>query len=72
MSRDGRALIDTGLLLGVLLSLAVGHWGGLPVVIRRGAVLVSLGAATAVGLAAGVLPALKAAHSTPIDALRSE
>jgi putative ABC transport system permease protein len=61
-----------GVVLGVALSLAIAEWGGLPVAIGAGGLLLSLGAAAAAGVCAGVLPALKAAGLTPIDALRAE
>ena len=61
-----------GVGLGVALALSIGKWGGLPVAINTGGLLLSLGAAAAAGIGAGVLPALKAAHLPPIDALRSE
>ena len=61
-----------GLVLGVLLSLALARWGGLAVAIGPTALLLSLGAAAAAGLAAGVLPALRAARLPPIEALRSQ
>jgi putative ABC transport system permease protein len=58
--------------LGVALALAVAEWGGLPVAIDTGGLLLALAAAGAAGVGAGVLPALKAARLAPIDALRSE
>lgn len=61
-----------GVVLGVALSLAIAEWGGLPISIGAGGLLLSLGAAAAAGVGAGVLPALKAAGLTPIDALRAE
>ena len=55
-----------------LLNQGISEWGGLPVSIGLGGVLLSLVAAAAAGVGAGVLPALKAAGLTPIDALRAE
>ena len=61
-----------GVGLGIALALSIAEWGGLPVAINTAGLLLSLAAAGAAGVGAGVLPALKAARLPPIDALRSE
>lgn len=64
---------DTPLtVVGVLLSLAIGQLGDLPIRIDLGGVLLADGAAAAVGIFFGLYPALKASRLSPIDALRAE
>ena len=61
-----------GLALSALASRIIGRIAGLPTGLTPGAVLLALAFSLAVGAVFGVLPALRAAHLTPADALRSE
>lgn len=62
-----------GLLLGVGLSQGVGRlWMGYNVPFSAWPVVLSVSVAVIVGLASGVVPALKAAKLNPIDSLRHE
>ena len=62
-----------GLLLGVLLSQGVGRFIlGYDVPFSIWPVILSMGVAVVVGLASGVMPAIKAAKLNPIDSLRYE
>jgi len=63
-------VIGTG--CGLVFAWATALWGGIPVVIRLEAVLLGLGASAITGVAAGILPALRAASLAPIAALRSD
>jgi putative ABC transport system permease protein len=67
-------------LAGGLLGLAVGYLGarllpgaiGQPVTVQPVVAVVALAISVAIGIAAGVYPAARAARLAPIDALRSE
>jgi len=61
-----------GILLGVFISMMVGHFGGWPVVITPTSILLSFAFSSAVGIFFGWYPARKAANLNPIDALRYE
>lgn len=61
-----------GLVVGVLLSLAIGQLGDLPIHIGLIGVLLAESAAAAVGVFFGLYPALKASRLSPMDALRAE
>jgi putative ABC transport system permease protein len=62
-----------GLLLGVLLALLLGATiPALPVAIAPGYALLAQVIAISIGLASGVLPAIRAAGLQPVDALRAE
>jgi len=61
-----------GIVLGILISLVVGRFGGWPVVITGTSIAISFAFSSAVGIFFGWYPANKAANLNPIDALRYE
>ncbi len=61
-----------GLGLGVLFSNLVGLFAGWPIIITTNSVIFAFGSATFIGIIFGYLPARKAAHMRPIEALRYE
>ncbi|HCH00175.1 MAG TPA: multidrug ABC transporter substrate-binding protein [Actinobacteria bacterium] len=61
-----------GIALGVLLSFGVGKLMGLPFYVSTSSILLSMGVSGGVGIVFGSYPARKAAHLSPIDALRYE
>jgi len=62
----------TGILLGIMISMLVGKFGGWPVVITGSSILLSFAFSSAVGIFFGWYPARKASNLNPIDALRYE
>ena len=61
-----------GILLGILISNAVSHFGGWPVSITLSSIVLSSTFSAAIGVFFGWYPARKAAALNPIDALRYE
>jgi putative ABC transport system permease protein len=61
-----------GVAAGVGAALILPHFIGNPVVISVPWILIAIVVAVAIGLGFGVYPASRAAHLSPIDALRSE
>lgn len=61
---------SVGVPAGALLSALIAHLAGWPVAVSVWAVGLSLALATAVGLACGIYPALRASKVDPVDALR--
>jgi len=73
---ESAVLASVGGLLGVILAYGVVALGrsttDIPMQTPLGAVLVSLGVSTGVGLFFGIYPAMKAAQLDPIEALRAD
>jgi putative ABC transport system permease protein len=61
-----------GVAAGVGAALILPHFIGNPVAISIPWILIAIAVAVAIGLGFGVYPASRAAHLSPIDALRSE
>lgn len=61
-----------GILIGAAVSAVLLYWMGLPIEISRWAVAAALASSGAVGLTAGVYPAMQASKADPIKALRHE
>ena len=61
-----------GVLLGFALSLGISSYAGWPTAVSVRAVLLALVLAAATGIGFGLYPAIQAARSSPVEALRRE
>ena len=61
-----------GLALGVGISNLVGIFAGWPITVTLSSIIFAFGSSTVIGILFGYLPARKAAHMRPIEALRYE
>ncbi|MFQ5738878.1 MAG: ABC transporter permease [Acidobacteriota bacterium] len=70
------AISVSGALLGIGLGYAIANlvagYSGWPTIVRPAALLLGVGVSMTIGLAFGIYPARKAAHVSPIEALRYE
>jgi putative ABC transport system permease protein len=61
-----------GIALGLAIAQVVAAYAGWPTIVTAWAIALSTGVSVAVGLASGLYPAVRAAHLSPIAALRHE
>jgi len=61
-----------GIALGVVVPIAVTHFGEMPTVITGQSLFMAFGISAAVGITFGIYPAYRAAHMDPIESLRHE
>ncbi len=61
-----------GLLVGLMISVSVAWLGGLPVAFAWGSMVLAFLLSTSVGVAFGLMPAIRAANISPIEALQHD
>jgi putative ABC transport system permease protein len=59
-----------GVLLGIAAAYIIGSQIDVPVVLSQASIVIAMSAAVVVGIAAGLIPARRAAQLDPVDALR--